>query len=167
MTGLRKIRKFRPSLDGLESRQVLSTLAAAPPAFVAARTPMVSIKADLNTRVLSFAKSKVGDGECATLADEAVRLAGGKRFYQLGSTGSNADYVWGRKITTLTPSSGSISSIKPGDIIQFRNVTFRQDTKITRPSGSTSTSYKTSSYGHHTAVVESVSGNNINLLQQN
>jgi hypothetical protein len=128
MTSRRNTRQFRPSLDGLESRQVLSS-------FALARPPMVSTPVDLNTAVLKFAKSKVGtkvgDGECATLADQAVKAGGGKRFNQLGPTGLNADYIWGRKVTTLTTSGGSVASIRPGDIIQFRNVKFRQDARIT------------------------------------
>jgi hypothetical protein len=162
MPTTRTTRKFHPAIDGLEPRLVLS----ARPAHA-----LVSIKADLNSRVLSFAKAKlgtkVGDGECATLAAEAVKAAGGKRFDQLGPTGTNADYVWGRKVTTLKTSGGSISAVKPGDIIQFRSVSFRQDTKVMYSNGASRTSYKTSSYSHHTAVVESVSGKFINLLQQN
>lgn len=162
MTIRRPRRSMRPSIDGLESRLTLS----AAPAHA-----LISIKADLNSQVLSFAQKalgkKIGDGECATLADEAVRTAGGKRFYTLGPSGLDADYVWGRKITTLTPSGGSISSIKPGDIIQFRNVTFSMSQKVTKPNGSWQMSSSNSSYGHHTAIVSGVSGNYIYVLQQN
>src|SRR5262245_28729072 len=64
-------RPLRPSLDGLEPRWVLS--AKAPAAVVA-------MAADLNTQVVNFAKvhlhQKVGGGECAHLANEALRVAG-------------------------------------------------------------------------------------------
>ncbi|MDB5349854.1 MAG: hypothetical protein JWN86_1101 [Planctomycetota bacterium] len=178
---MRSKRAFLPSspdgFDRLEDRMVLSHAAALSHGVVAltadlhAKTAMVTVKSDLNSQVLAYAKralgTKVGDGECATLADEAVRTAGGKRFYNLGPSGKDADYVWGRKVTTLTTSGGSISSIKAGDIIQFRNVSFSMQQKVTKRDGSYRTTTSTSSYGHHTAVVSGISGNFINLLQQN
>ena len=88
-------------------------------------------------------------------------------FSKLGPTGKDADYVWGQKVTTLTTTGGSISGIKPGDIIQFRNVSFTKTVRTDFKGGGWRTETQTSSYGHHTAVVSAVHGNFIDLLQQN
>src|SRR5689334_9418452 len=101
-------RAFLPSIDPCEARVVLSGLVAVPhtlptAAQVAASGVHAKAQVDINTQVLAFAKKnlgkKVGDGECATLASEAVKSAGGVSFSKLGPTGVNANYVWGRKIT--------------------------------------------------------------------
>jgi hypothetical protein len=125
--------------------------------------------ATLETRVLNYAKSylgkKCGTGQCADLADKALRAAGAKTFYQLGPTGSNADYVWGRlvyfkEIWRSGPASGGGETvtrygIHAGDIIQFRNV-------ILKDSSGTRTAQ------HHTAIVkECLSGNRFRILEQN
>jgi hypothetical protein len=160
----------------LEGREMPVALSLAPPAlglaqYAPAPLALVAYTTDLNTQVLNYAKNhlgvRVGDGQCATLAVEAVKAAGGKPFSQLGPTGSNANYVWGRKITTLTPSSGSLSAIKPGDIIQFRDVSFKKVTKVTYPNGAWTQNSSTQTYGHHTAIVEGVNSKFIYLLQQN
>lgn len=121
----------------------------------------------LNSVVYNYAASKigqkVGDGECATLAVEALKAAGAKNFWQLGPTGNDADYVWGSRVATINQTNKSTANIAAGDIIQFRNVsTFK---KITFPNGGWRT--ETASYNHHTALVERVSGTEIYLLHQN
>ncbi len=122
---------------------------------------------EINAIVYKYAASKigqkVGDGECATLAVEALKAAGAKNFWQLGPTGNDADYVWGTRVATITPSTKSAANITAGDIIQFRNVSTYK--KTTFPNGSWR-SY-TSSYNHHTAIVKGVSGSEIYLLHQN
>ncbi len=139
-------------------------------ALVATNAMRSGQAADVNSQVLSFAKAKlgdkVGDGECATLAIEAVKAAGGKRFSTLGPSGNSDDYVWGKKVTVLDSSVGRMSSIQPGDIIQFRDVSFRQETRTTK-NGQSNTSSKTFSYRHHTAIVVSVKGEFITVLHQN
>ena len=121
----------------------------------------------LNSVVYSYAASKigqkVGDGECATLASEALKAAGAKNFWDLGPVGNNADYVWGSRVATITQGNKSTANIATGDIIQFRNVSTYN--KTTLPDGSWRSS--TSSYNHHTAIVKAVSGSQIYLLQQN
>ncbi|MGA9380886.1 MAG: hypothetical protein WBV73_19145, partial [Phormidium sp.] len=121
----------------------------------------------LNSIVYNYAASKigqkVGDGECATLAVEALKSAGAKNFWQLGPTGNDGDYVWGTRVATITPSNKSTANIRAGDIIQFRNVSTYK--KTTFPNGSSS--WYTSSYNHHTAIVKGVSGSEIYLLHQN
>lgn len=121
----------------------------------------------LNPTVYNYAASKigqkVGDGECATLAVEALKAAGAKNFWQLGPTGNDADYVWGSRVATITQSNKSTANITAGDIIQFKNVSTYK--KITFPNGSWR-SY-TSSYNHHTAIVKGASGSEIYVLHQN
>lgn len=121
----------------------------------------------LNQKVLDFAQSnlgtQVGDGECATLIAQAYTSAGAVPFYQLGPTGLDADYVWGTLVTTLHSAGDSTAGILPGDVVQFGNASFSHTTKF--PDGSSVTN--TSSATHHTAVVTSVSGSTVNLLEQN
>jgi CHAP domain len=128
-------RAFRPYLDGLESRQVLSTAAAVP-------TVIVQAVADLNSQVVSFAQShlhqKVGGGECAHLANEALRVAGADF---VGHDPGKGDYTWGTLVTTITPGrDSSTAASRPGDIIQFQNV---------KTSGGWTAD-------HHTAIVAAV-----------
>ena len=116
---VRRHRSFRPSIDGLESRRVLSTVTVAPGATV-------SIQADLNTNVLNFAAShlhqKVGGGECAHLANEALRVAGAD--FVGHDPNNNGDFTWGTLVTTVTSGrdSSPAAACRPGDIIQFQNV---------------------------------------------
>ena len=123
--------------------------------------------ADLNTQVLNYALSQlgqqVGDGQCAALADTALKSAGALSFSDLGPTGDDADYVWGNLVATLTTVDHLSANIAPGDVIQFRDATFV--TTTVNPDGSWSQS--TMMFPHHTAVVELVNGNAITLLQQN
>ena len=103
-----------------------------------------------------------GDGQCATLAVDAEAAAGAKPFYDLGPSGDDVDYVWGNLVATVGP-NGSTAGIAPGDVIQFHDVTTSQT--ITLPNGGTETT--TTEAVHHTAIVVSVTGNVITLLQQN
>src|SRR5262245_51935298 len=89
---------------------------------------LMTTKNDLNSKVLQYAESKmsqqVGRGECWDLGNEALKAAGAK---QPGQSGYGS-YVFGQSV--------SLSSIKPGDILQFEGViTF----KHTSPNGSWST----------------------------
>ena len=97
------------------------------------------------------------------LADAALKSAGALSFSDLGPTGDDADYVWGNLVATLTTDGHDASTVAPGDMIQFRDVTFV--TTTINPDGSWSQS--TMLFPHHTAVVESVDKNVITILQQN
>jgi hypothetical protein len=121
----------------------------------------------VNQKVLAFAEAnlgqKVGHGECTDLADAAYAAAGAESETKLGPTGPNADYVWGTLVSTVTGPGSSLAGVLPGDVIQFRNVTLVHTTH--NPDGSWYTTTK--SAAHHTAIVESVSGSTINVLEQN
>lgn len=125
----------------------------------------------LNAAILKFCESKegkrVGSGECAHLANEALRVAGAE-YTQIGADGkripdspSSGDYVWGSQVKTYSfdaktkkvSDSDTQTKCKPGDILQFRDV-------------KTSTGF---SFPHHTAIVRTVdsSGNPTGVYQQN
>jgi surface antigen len=125
----------------------------------------------VNNQVFAFAKDHrgqlVGDGQCYALAAAAVEAAGGKPNSDLGPTGEDADYVWGKRITTITPSGGWPAAVKRGDIIQFRNVQLTKQVDTVKPDGSYYTNTANQTYTHHTAVVSAVRGNLIDVFQQN
>ena len=81
---------------------------------------------DIGPKIVQFAQDhlgkKVGNGECTSLVEEAIRSAGGRHYVHLGPNGPNSDYVWGKLVVKLTPQSASAKDIQPGDIIQFRDV---------------------------------------------
>ena len=114
-----------------------------------------------NQKVLAFAEAnlghKVGRGECTDLAEAAYAAAGAESESKLGPTGPDANYVWGTLVDTVTTANRSLAGVLPGDVIQIRDVTLVHTTK--NPDGSWYTTTKTA--GHHTAIVESVSGSTI------
>jgi hypothetical protein len=102
----------------------------------------------LNQKVLSYAQSKYGtqdgNGECWTLVDDALRSAG-------ANTSGDASLVFGQSI--------ALSSVTPGDVLQFKNAHFVH----TSPSGGSSWN----DFPQHTAIVSSVQGRTITMLNQN
>ena len=112
----------------------------------------------LNQKVLEFTRERIGkkvdDGQCISLAVEALRFAGAKR-YPFDPSG---DYVWGRPIA-------SFKEALPGDILQFRNAVFQGKRWITKRRW-VSWHYE---YPHHTAIVSDVreGGRVVAMLHQN
>ncbi len=102
----------------------------------------------LRRGVLGYAQGKLGkqdgNGECWTLVDDALRSAG-------ADTGGDGKYVFGNAV--------SLSALQPGDLLQFEGVTFEHH--------NANGSWYSSSYPHHSAIVESVSGRTVTLLNQN
>jgi hypothetical protein len=101
---------------------------------------------------------KVGGGECSHLANEALRWSGAEFINSKFS--KEEGYVWGALVKKLTyQAGGSIvdssptSAVQPGDVIQYRDVTFT-------PSGSAP---------QHTAIVSAVDakGNPTEVFTQN
>src|SRR4051812_10056198 len=93
----------------------------------------------------------VGDGECASLANQALRAAGAKgRGPDLPKEG---DYTWGQQVFFIQggeadqTSEGKSTDIVAGDIIQLRDVKF----KGKKPGGTYSMTFS-----HHTAIVAGV-----------
>lgn len=137
-------------------------------------TGVLNLQLPINTQVLDFAQAHVaqivGNGQCATLAQDAVQSANGVPLYQLGPSGPNANYVWGKLVATLTPGNANVAGIQPGDILQFSNVVEVDTMTVHNQNGTTSTSTSYQYPSHHTAIVEVVGGSfshDIQVLQAN
>jgi len=165
----RNIRKrFLPRVEGIEDRCLTTALSAA--ASPVTRSAVVSrAPATLNQKVLAYARSqlgrRVGDGECATLAVQALASARARGLVEPAA--ANSDYTWGKKVAMLTPTHHSTAAIQPGDILQLRDVSTLSVTRTQQPDGSVWTMTRTTSAQHHTAIVASVSGNTIKVYEQN
>ena len=115
---------------------------------------------ELNRKIVAFCEAhagqQVGDGECAVLAQQALKEADGKPHHELTAPLPNMtddDYVWGQ---LLQPTD----AVLPGDILQFRDV----ELKFVFPNGSR----WAQTFSHHTAVVYRVFGpGQFVILQQN
>jgi hypothetical protein len=99
-------------------------------------------------RVVAYCQAhlgqKVGNGECAGLAFQALKAAGAKPRTEPDFPG-RGDYVWGRPIFIAEGSgegpknTGAFTDIQPGDVMQYRNVRFGR-----------------THADHHTAVIKEV-----------
>jgi hypothetical protein len=103
---------------------------------------------DLNVKVANFAvdhlTKKVGNGECWTLAKQALVAAGAQ---------APSGYVFGRELM-------SGEQWLPGDILQFTSCQFVD----IQPNRRSTTTLGTP---NHTAIVYSVVNGNVTILQQN
>jgi hypothetical protein len=143
---------YRPSIDLLENREMPAT----------AGIP------DLGWLVLAYAErhlgTQVGDGQCATLAMQALQSAGAKNNF--GPWGPWANYVWGSLVLEELggggggqAAAGTFLNVRPGDVVQFSDARFVLNTP-------TYSSWQ--SYPHHTAIIEAYLGNGqFSILQQN
>lgn len=117
-----------------------------------------------NVSLLRFATAKqgvkVGNGQCSDMPDQGLRSQHYKTFSQLGPTGNDADYVWGKPVATITTAQRRANGVLAGDVVQFRN--FSQ--KVVEGS-----SWWTSKAQHHSAVVKAVSsdGKHLCVFEQN
>jgi hypothetical protein len=152
--------------DVIPSRLAWSTLVAAAVAGVIGasdgpgKKPGATAKPlpALNQKILDFAREnvgkQVGDGECSTLAYEALKSAGARRYPWERS----GDFLWGRSVATFREAM-------PGDVVQFRNAVFDGKRWVTKTRW-VSWHYE---YPHHTAVVAEIrdAGREVVLLHQN
>jgi hypothetical protein len=125
----------------------------------------------INEKVVEFARAKlgeqVGNGECWTLAHEAVKSAGARSSPAYPDNPNKGDYVWGTLEYAAeardgkTTETGAAAKVRPGDVVQIRDAKFAGR----RPTGGT----YTMSFGHHTAIVQTVSpdGRTVGVLHQN
>lgn len=129
---------------------------------------MADINSQQATQITQFASTRmgqqVGDGECFTLVDQALRGAGARSAASYGTITPEANYVWGRAIT--------VGQAQAGDVIQFSNYRYvkRVTTKIVRRDGSEEESFTEveQSRPHHTAIVAIVEGQGaVTVLEQN
>ena len=114
-------------------------------------------------RIVSFARlengHRVGNGECFTLVDRALRSAEAKSAADYGSITPQSDYVWGTPV--------SLAGLQPGDIIQFRNYRYQREI-VTETPTATDTEEDEQERPHHTAIVQSVDGNGaVTVWEQN
>lgn len=112
----------------------------------------------LRQNILNFSRPKrghrVGDGQCWTFVETALRTAGAKTSNDImgpDNVVDDADYVWGEEIT--------MSSLQPGDIIQFRDYSY---------TSSDDNGSQTVERPHHTAIVHAVgTDGQVTVLEQN
>lgn len=125
-----------------------------------ADTPKEAEVPDLNKQVLAFARDKlgkkVGDGECATLAVQALRSAKARGWSRRGAD----DYVWGKLVRTVEPKKNLAGDVLPGDILQFK------DAFLSSKVGRDTTEF---AYPQHTSIVAAVKddGKVVEVLHQN
>ena len=123
--------------ETLEARVYLSSSVATAPA---------AASSTVGQKMVAFLESHLGDrlggGECAHLATEALRVSGGKFIH----SSPTDDYIWSNQMVTKVTGgktavySNPSAKIQPGDIIQYTNAKF-SDGKTAK---------------HHTSVVASV-----------
>ncbi len=108
----------------------------------------------LNLKVVKFAEEhkgkQVGNGECWTLAAEALTSAGAQRP---GADGVGV-LIFGRKLTAK-------EAILPGDVAQFANAEFVHKDPAGKAPPVTTT------FPTHTGIVSKVVGTEITMLHQN
>lgn len=119
--------------------------------------------ANLADRITAFARRRVtqaeGNGQCFTLVDRALRHAGAKSAHDFGEITPDADYVWGN--------ATSLTDLRAGDIIQFRDYVFTR-TVVTNNASGTSTVETAGDRPHHSAVVDRVGADGaVTVLEQN
>ena len=120
-------------------------------------------KASMADRIVSYASrnrgGRVGDGQCDTLVNAALKAADAKTAKDFGAISPDADYVWGATVT--------LSELKPGDVIQFRDYTFKR-VDVTDDDSGTTTDELEGDRPHHTAIVKSVDGDGaVTVWEQN
>ena len=121
-------------------------------------------QAGMAQQIMNFITQKMGthhgDGQCFTLADDALKKAGAKSAADFGTVTDDADYVWGTAV--------KLSDVKPGDFIQFRNYSYERKIRTDNPDGTWSESEDKKGRPHHTAIVEQVNGDgSLVVLEQN
>lgn len=118
----------------------------------------------LAERIVAYARARLGqvhgNGECFTLADDALKAAGARSAADFGQVAPDVDYVWGTPVNRV--------DLRAGDVIQLRD--YRVDIEMTapQPDGSTEIVDAFEERPHHTALVESVgTDGRVRVLEQN
>ena len=121
--------------------------------------------AAVREKVVKFCKDHkgemVGDGECGTLAQAAIREAGGKPVNEFAENPGPGDYAWGELVFAIEFQGGkrkkepADAKARPGDVIQYRDAAFRKGGGI-------------AIFPHHTAIVAEVKSNgDLVVFEQN
>ena len=127
----------------------------------------------MGDRIVAFCKhhkgKRVGSGECSALAEAAMQSAGAQPHgwgdRSRGEDERVDDYNWGKLTYSLErdgtnfKSTGQFKSVRPGDIIQYRDVELAGQSDDGR--------YKATAK-HHTAIVSGVEGDGmLRIYHQN
>ncbi|HTU99750.1 MAG TPA: hypothetical protein VMF13_04375 [Luteitalea sp.] len=118
----------------------------------------------LGQRILVFASGKLntvhGNGECFTLADDALKGSGAKSAADFGRVAPDVDYVWGTAVTR--------ANLQPGDVLQMKNYRVDIEETIAKSDGSAEINDIFEERPHHTAILESVGADGrVTVLEQN
>jgi hypothetical protein len=125
----------------------------------AAKAGVASMADQIVASARRRAGERVGNGECFTLVDRALRGAGARSAADFGSITPDGDYTWGQTV--------SLSGVQPGDVIQFRSYRYDREV-VTRSGPRTDTTTESQTRPHHTAIVERVGANgSLTVLEQN
>jgi hypothetical protein len=105
----------------------------------------------------------VGDGECTTLVQQALRESGARTADAFGATTPDGDYVWGTPV--------QLADARPGDVLQFRNYrVVRHIITAQRLADGVVSPMQSEDYqerDHHSAIVEQNFGGTLSVLEQN
>ena len=125
----------------------------------------MTISASILTYCTQRIGTEEGDGECWTLAENAVISAGGQSSRgQTPNFDEHSNYVWG--------DTAQFSALVGGNILQFRNYTWtrfiRERVTLANGDWNESSSTMTHTRPHHTAIV-SIPGSsgNVGVIEQN
>jgi hypothetical protein len=151
-----------PQIDSETPARTKSAGAAPVPLDAKSRGAAAS-EAGMADRIVGYArrqlKTRIGKGECTDLVDSVLRTAGAKSASDYGNLSPDADYKWGIPVT--------MTALQPGDVIQFRNYSYRSMV-VTRTGTGTTKQERGQDRPHHTAIVESVGDEGaVTVLEQN
>jgi len=161
----RDVRRTRSVRACVVVALLLAPVALAPAAVAA---PPATQQAALGRKIVAYCKGQldkpVGDGECAALAEHALRECGAKG--QGDDHPNKGDYAWGELVLVVNGGapvsfeSGKPADVRAGDVIQFRDAQFE---------GRKGRGTYTQSAPHHTAVVaeKDATGITLKIFDQN
>jgi hypothetical protein len=116
-------------------------------------------------RIVSYAhdlvRRRVGNGQCFTLVDRALRGAGAASAAAYGPIGPDDDYVWGSPV--------DLADLQPGDVVQFRDYACECVFGTVDQQGRyTYDGTETEPRPHHSAIVHSIQGGGaVTVIEQN
>jgi hypothetical protein len=104
-------------------------------------------------------------GQCTDLVNACLQAAGAQTLridptvhYPGGDP--QGKYIWGQEVARANPAAPSLNGIMAGDVLQFEGVHFEGTDPVTG-------GFYTQDFQHHTAIVSSVNGQQIGLIEQN
>jgi hypothetical protein len=150
-----------PSSFAIDEDTLARTKSPLPDSIGLARS--ARLPPSLAIKVLHYAKARlgtrVGDGQCAALADEALRSAGARSAKDFGPITPDCNYISGTRVFSL-------SDARPGDIGQFRD--YRYTRTEENDDGSCKELTLWPGEPKHTAIVVSKDGNGLlTVIEQN